>query len=180
MIRVAFPAPAFRSLGSFRPLELASRQTRRALEKRRQDLRERSRPALRTTTTPTPLAWQVEPVTYATFEAQFDDLIGIVCAAANEGNGPGFEAAFARCRSWWVQHYALVKPQIAPYIPYSPADVAPAPTGQTVPCDPFEALWWYPSLATLLHADNGNLIDRLVRVQDAAEAWRQQVLGVEC
>jgi hypothetical protein len=161
-------------------LELASRQTRRALEKRRRTLRERSLPALRsvtTTTAFTSLAWQVEPV-YAIFETQFDDLIGIVCAAANEGNGPGFEAGFARCRSWWVQHYAWVKPHLAPFIEYSPADVAPAPTGQTVVCDPFEALWWYPSLATLLHADNGHLIDRLMRVQNAAEAWRQEVLGV--
>ncbi|MDX1932235.1 MAG: hypothetical protein SFU56_06495 [Capsulimonadales bacterium] len=177
MIRTAYPTPPVRQLRL--RLELATRRTRRALFERCRTLR--SRPVEETKGHGSYAAYLREReairrnrAMYDMFEKQFDGLVGVVCFAAQEGITSDAETEFARYRAWFMEYYHRVRPYLAPYLTLHENDVTPTRWGLRR-CDTFEALFLPASIQALLDADNGCLIDRLDRAQNAVTDWYNAV-----
>jgi len=197
LIRVAYPVPPVRQ---FRlRLELATRRTRRAIEERRRDLRNRdtrSRSNGGLTAAPDTLCeanslhlrWREDVrhwrTAYNEFEDRYDHLVGLLCLAAHEGVTAKREEAYKEQRVWFLHNYAEVQRELGRYLRTDPSDTTPGLWGRR-PCDGYEALFLPGSLDALLAADNGNLIGRLTRTQEALTAWddslrrSEQVLEVK-
>jgi hypothetical protein len=155
-------------------LELVTRRTRRAFEERRRALR--SGAAL---SPPTPAevtrrresAARVRTL-YISFEEHYDDLVGLLCVAAQEGVTPGRESEDRERRRWFVSHYAQVKPEVSRFLQADTSDSTPSLWGHRS-CDAFEALFLPGSIGAVLSADGGNLIGRLIRTQTALADWEE-------
>lgn len=176
MIRIAYPVPPARP---FRlRLELATRRTRRAIEQRRRDLRSGEvfpPKAL-------PPRWQDEirlwRLSYNQFEDRYDRLVGLLCLAAHEGVTAKREEAYREQRLWFLQHYAPLKRELGRYLQSDPTDTAPGLLGRR-PCDAYEALFLPGNLEAMFSADNGDLIGRLTRTQEALTAWDESLRSAE-
>lgn len=169
-------------------LELAARRTTQALNHRRRPLKaadnapESPAPEVTPVMTPTdlPIADAEAPRDYRaallsafsdyyTFEARFDELVQTLCLAAHEGATPARETRYQNQRVWFLTEYAVVQEDLAEYL--TPvADTAPTPLGAQS-CDAFESLFFPVSLEAMLENDNGAMIDRLQRAQNALIAW---------
>lgn len=173
MIRTAYPTPPVRQLRLH--LELVTRRTRRALFDRCRTLR--ARPDGETVERESYAAYlkrresyQKKRALYDTFEKQFDGLVGAVCFAAQEGVTPEAEDSFTLCRAWFLANYTSVSSHLGPHLVSDDSDVTPTHWG-TRRCDTFEALFLPQSITALLEADNGCLIDRLMRAQQSVTGW---------
>jgi hypothetical protein len=161
-------------------LELVTRRTRRAFEERRRALRSGetvSRPV------PGDVSRRHEAILrarglYVTFEERYDDLVGLLCVAAQEGVTPGREAKYREQRGWFVSHYERVKPEVSRFLQADESDLAPGLWGHRS-CDAFEALFRPGNIAAMLSADGGNLIGRLMRTQAALAAWDETLRRAE-
>ena len=178
MIRTTQATPALPMVHFRQRLELVARQTRRALEKRRRTLRAGQPVALRHAGAVPDgylrLRWRGDLAQrrndYEAFFDQYDALIGVLCLAAQEGIAPPFEADYSRLRVWLASNYPRVQTYLRPHLTGDATDTFATRWGRR-PCDAFEALYLPPTIAAMLHADNGNLISRLMRTQDALAAW---------
>jgi hypothetical protein len=196
LIRVAYPVPPVRQ---FRlRLELATRRTRRAIEQRRRDLRGRDTWSRNGGLTAAPdtfseanspnVSWREDichwRAAYNEFEDRYDRLVGLLCLAAHEGVTAKGEEAYKEQRIWFLQNYTEVQRELGRYLRMDPSDTTPGLWGRR-PCDAYEALFLPNSLDAMLNADNGNLIGRLTRTQEALTAWddslrrSEQVLAAE-
>jgi hypothetical protein len=173
MIRVDHPAggPFLRLR---RSLYLATRNTRRALEERRRVLRAAAiaeNQGGRNAAVRQDLLvrdWQ----RYESFERHHDALIGVLCAAAHTGVEPDMETEYRALRAWFCHNYPLVKSQLTPFLQTHPSDGVAGRFGRRA-CDAFEALFFPQTIAAMLGADGGNLIGRMMRTQEALEAWER-------
>lgn len=173
MIRVNYPVGTLTHLRL--RLELATRRTRRALEARRRALRAEAE-ARKCAREHQEMAR--ERAACAEFTERYEDLVGLLCAAAHEGVTPEREEKYRARRAWFYANYPPVKPALAPHLTPDESDAAPALWGRRA-CDAFEALFFYPSLEGMLAADGGSLIGRLMRTQSALAAWKEATLRRE-
>jgi hypothetical protein len=173
VIRVAYPVPPVRQ---FRlRLELATRRTRRAIEQRSAPHTLREGDALHSRWREDIRLWRAS---YNEFEDRYDRLVGLLCLAAHEGITPSREDAYREQRLWFLQNYASVKRELGRYLCSDPSDTTPGLWGRR-PCDAYEALFLPGSLEGMLAADNGNLIGRLTRTQEALTAWNESLRRAE-
>jgi hypothetical protein len=156
-------------------LELVTRRTRRALSERCRALR--SRPVQETENRGSYATYlrrreavQKSRAFYEAFENQFDGLVGAICFAAQEGITASAEADFAAHRTWFLEHYRSIRPYLTPFEISDESDVIPTRWGMRR-CDTFEALFLPLSIKAMLDGDNGCLINRLMRAQNAATGW---------
>ena len=178
MIRTTQATPTQPMVHFRQRLELVSRQTRRALEKRRRTLRTGQPVALRhggaVPDQYLRLRWRGDLAQtrgdFNAFYDQYDALIGVLCLAAQEGVAPRFESDYSRLRVWLAANYPRVQTHLRPHLTHDATDTFATRWGRR-PCDAFEALYLPPTIAAMLHADNGTLISRLMRTQDALAAW---------
>ena len=155
-------------------LELVTRRTRRAFEERRRALRSGAAlapPAAAELTRRREFAARLRTL-YASFETHYDDLVGLLCVAAQEGVTPGMEAEYRERRRWFISHYGQVRPEVSRFLQADASDSAPSLWGHRA-CDAFEALFLPGSIGAVLSADGGNLIGRLIRTQTALAAWEE-------
>ena len=167
-------------------LELATRRTRRALEQRRRDLRYGAQIALRAATE-APRAhldsylrvrWldelKRERTSFDEFFARYDELIGLLCLAAHEGNSPQCETEYREKRVFFTARYPQIKTYVAPHLLTDADDTLPTLWGRRA-CDAFEAMFAPATIAVLLETDNGHLIGRMMRANAAVDAWEQDL-----
>jgi len=154
-------------------LELAAKRTRRAIEERRRSLLAGSS-ATATENDYLHLRWREEVLRerslYREFYDQFDNLVALLCLAAHEGLKPGQEAEYRTRRVWFCDNYPTVKKRVHQHLESDSSDTLPAFWGRRS-CDAFEALFHSHSIEQMLETDNGNLIGRLIRTQEALAAW---------
>ncbi len=104
-------------------------------------------------------------VTVNEFVVRYDDLIDLLCWAANEGVKDQHRVKYANLRAWFVDHYEHVRPELLPYMPQEP-DRARAL------CDPFESLFIPVSLDAVVNSDS--VIDHIQTTRNAVETYRDQ------
>lgn len=181
MIRINYPTPPLAQIRLRLGLNLAARRTRRALEERRRDLRA----AFSNPTPATPedaylnLRWREdlkrERAAFDLFYDRYDALIGLLCAAAQEGITPEREAGYQKHRAWFCARYPSLKRKVHLYLSDDPSDAgSPSRFGRRSH-DAFEALFSPVSIAALLAADDGDLIGRLMRTQSALGEWEDGI-----
>ena len=177
MIRIDYPARG--PMTQFRQrLHLATRRTRRALEERRRALRALADARSAARDDYLRLRWRQdlarERRTYEALSREHDALVGVLCAAAHEGLQPGMEDDYKTLRAWFCIHYPEAKRALSVYLEYDPSDGVTGRFGRRS-CDAVEALFFPPSIAAMLASDGGNLIGRLVRIQEALAAWQKSI-----
>jgi len=184
LIRTSHPIPPAEHIRL--RIELAARRTRRALEQRRRDLRFGAEAAFRAATeAPRALhdsylrvRWQEElgreRIAFDEFYARYDELIGLLCLAAHEGNSPQCEAEYREKRTFFTSRYPKIKTYVAPHLPTDPDDTLPTLWGRRS-CDAFEAMFSPATIAVLLETDNGHLIGRMMRANAAVGAWEHDL-----
>lgn len=176
VIRTAHPISPVRQLAA--KLELVTRRTRRVFEPRHR--------ASRSDTTVTRSLsdeyvmdrWRDTVAqtreAYNQFEDRYEDLIGLLFAAAHEGITHKREDAYREKRAWFLKNYSEVKRELARYLASDPNDTAPGLWGRRS-CDAFEALFLPSNLKTMLGTDGGHVIGRLNRTQTALVAWDNEL-----
>ena len=98
------------------------------------------------------------------------DLVELICDAANAGVEPWMEAVYVARSRWFRDHWQAVRGSLAPWMESHPDDVF-----EGRPVDAFEMLFLSDSVAAVLSADDGSMIDRLARCQAILEAWEAAV-----
>lgn len=167
-IRIISPIPLSPTVRT--GLRQATRRTRDTLEKRRRALFAGRGEALALPDSYLRLRWQDEltrtRALFTEFYDRYDGLVGLLCAAAQDGIAPGMEEEYRERRTWFVANYRQAKRFVKPFLAIDPSDRR----GRR-PCDGFEALYAPASIGAMLTTDGGNLIGRLMRTQEALGAW---------
>jgi len=181
MIRIDYPARGPMTQLRQR-LHLATRRTRRALEERRRALRALADARDAAHDDYLRLRWRQELArerrTYDELSREHDALVGLLCAAAHEGIKPGMEDDYKTLRAWFCAHYPEAKRALSAHLESYPSDGVTGRFGRRT-CDAVEALFFPPTIAAMLASDGGNLIGRLVRIQEALGAWQKGIVRRE-
>lgn len=103
------------------------------------------------------------PLTAAAFEARFNNLIELICDAAQLGQTrPFMEAQYIVLRTWMQENFPPIASHFSPRL-----------------CLDFEALYQPETLSDLLAHDSGHLMTALLLTQDAVAAWKSAPKTVE-
>lgn len=111
----------------------------------------------------------------AVFCEAYEDIVDTICCAAQFGAEPKYEARYAEQRQELSRLYTPVRPFISAFIDFSTedADSGLRLCGRTL--DAFEALTMAESLEQMLDSDEGCIISRLTRTQNAIERYQQHL-----
>lgn len=174
MIRVDYPPAGQGPLHLIRHrLQGATRRTRLVLQERRRELRAETVLADAAGQRAARLAdLDREQERYDALFARYDDLVGVLCAAAHEGIEPHMETEYRALRTWLCAHYPQSKRALSPFLQTDASDGVTGRFGRRA-CDAVEALFFPQTIAAMLASDNGNLIGRLLRTQEAFLAWQR-------
>jgi hypothetical protein len=164
VIKTANPTP---SVSEFRlQFNSESRRARRILERRRHTSVSSAQDMQQTYN-----ALRDSIAAYRELEPRFEDIVNLFCIAAHEGVTIEREAEFRTHRAWFLKHYSGFQSYLQDYLVADASDRAPG-WWRLRPCDAFEALFLPRTLTAALESDNGHLIHRLTRTQNAMLAWQ--------
>ena len=94
------------------------------------------------------------------FEAQYEELVDLLCWTAQEGLHPDRDAHYTELRRWMCSHYRKVRSQLRPYW---------VEAGVPEPCDPFQALFAAESIEAFINASDG--ITDLMLTRSALDSY---------
>lgn len=187
MIRTSYPISPMKHLRL--RLDLATRQTRRTLEKRRRSLLTEMTDRLRQGSAGDAyllLRWredvQRQRALFDLFYDQYDEMIGLLCAAAQMGIEPRMEDEYQRRRWWFASNYPQrVRPLVRGYLAAAhDAEHEAKPTlWRRHSADAFEAFYLPTSIEAMLAEDGGNLIERMMQTQEALRGWEGHIVRQE-
>jgi hypothetical protein len=118
------------------------------------------------------------------FYDQYDEMIGLLCAAAQVGIEPRMEEEYQKRRAWFIGNYPqriqrLVEPFLTPgTVHNSDSDIKVGLWGHRA-ADSFEGLYLPSTIAVMLDSDGGNLIERMMHTQEALGAWEAHIARQE-
>lgn len=109
------------------------------------------------------------------FYERYEDLVELLCDAAQYGPDTRMEQRYDELRSFMLRSYGSVRPYVVAYLDIDVSDVRlPADlNGQAT--DAFEALYIAPTLQEQLRGDDGNLIGRIMRTREALNRYAEQL-----
>jgi hypothetical protein len=174
-------------------LDLATRQTRRTLEKRRRSLLTEMAETERLKVGNVDdvyllLRWREDVKRqrslFDSFYDQYDEMIGLLCAAAQVGIEDRMEEEYQRRREWFAANYRQrVQRLVEPFLTSVSANSADSEVKAGLwghrTADSFEGLYLPSSIAVMLDADGGNLIERMMHTQEALGAWEAHIARQE-
>jgi len=102
-----------------------------------------------------------------TFYSHYESLVEILCNAANLGAMEKLEERYAQERQWMRANYPDLRPILLAYLRFDVSDSQQIKELQGEYGDAFEALFAADNLESFLKADDGNMIDRIMRTRDA-------------
>ncbi|MBC8103989.1 MAG: hypothetical protein H7Z41_15555 [Cytophagales bacterium] len=182
MIRTSYAVSPMKQLRLH--LDLATRRTRRALERRRRTLfaeltETDRRKAIAGGDAYLLIRWREDVkrsrALFDSFFDQYDSLVGLLCLAAHQGIEPHLEEEYRERRRWFASNYPQrIQRLIEPYQVRDAADSVPGIWGPRS-CDVFEALYLPSTIGAMLETDGGNLIGRMIRAQEALAAWEATI-----
>jgi hypothetical protein len=111
----------------------------------------------------------------AMFLESYEDLVETLCAAAQFGIEPKYEARYLVQRVETERLYSAVRPFLTPFLDFCPEDADAGLKLCGRPLDAFEALTVSGDLQELLSMDDGNMISRLTRTQNAIARYDQHL-----
>ena len=83
---------------------------------------------------------------FRAFEAQYEELVDVLCCAAKEGVHPDRDARYTELRQWMCSHYRKVRSPLRPHW---------VETGVPESSDPFQALFAAESIEGFINAPDG-------------------------
>ena len=103
------------------------------------------------------------------FHDRYEDLIEVLCSAANYGPEPKLEQSYLTIRAWMHDNYPTIQEQIAPFLLIDEdSDRATIEYNGAAP-DAFYALFGPGDLREFLRADDGRMINRILRTREAID-----------
>ena len=109
------------------------------------------------------------------FYRHYEDLVEILCDAAQYGPTPKLEAQYASLRHWMHENYAPVRRYVVAYLQFSVEDAQQSLEMQGRAADAFEALCAAPDLDTVLRVDDGAMISRITRTREALNLYGEHL-----
>jgi hypothetical protein len=106
------------------------------------------------------------------FAERYDDLVDLLCWAAQAGPDDEARDRYRRLREWFLSSYESARPVLLEYLEPDDEDTRPLCSGPT-PRDAFESLFLPEEIDALLHGDA--VIDRIIRTRMAVEACRHRL-----
>lgn len=134
----------------------------------RREARERSRQAA------LGLSVQERQAQLIEFYRQYEELVEVLCDAAQYGPTPALDKNYARLRAWMQEHYAPIRRYVIAYLQFTAEDAATSlKFGEAG--DAFEALVAAPDLEAFLTHDDGMMISRLTRTREALNLYGEHL-----
>jgi hypothetical protein len=109
------------------------------------------------------------------FYERYEELVELLCDAAQYGPTAKLEADYARLQSWMRDHYPPVRRFVVAYLRYSPDDTMQSLHFQGRSADAFEALVAAPNLDEFLRVDDGGMISRIHRTREALNLYGEHL-----
>jgi len=97
------------------------------------------------------------------FYQHYEELVEVLCDAANYGPSPKLDSRYQEQRAWMQRNYSSVRRYVLAYLRLDSSDARLF--GHSA--DAFEALFFAPDLKAFLNADDGNMIERIMRTREA-------------
>ncbi len=191
MIRTSYPISPLKHLRL--RLDLATRQTRLTLEKRRRSLltevggTERRKVA-NGTDIYLLLRWREDVrrqrSIFDSFYGQYDEMIGLLCEAAQMGIEARMEEEYLVRQAWFANNYPQrVQALVEPFLTFGGSDDQDMEIRVGLwehrATDSFEALYLPTTIAALLAADGGSLIGRMIHTQTVLGTWEAHIARQE-
>lgn len=107
----------------------------------------------------------------AEFYVRYENLVETLCDAANYGPSPKLQNRYDLEREWMLKHYGPVRKFVVAYLQFDVADARMS--GRSA--DAFEALYFAPDLEAFLRADDGNMIERIMRTREALNLYGEHL-----
>ncbi len=109
------------------------------------------------------------------FYTEYENLVEVLCDAAQYGPEPQLEERYSALRNWMQRNYIDIRKYVAAYLQYDVADAGHGPGGDERSADAFEALFFWPTLNEFLRADDGHMIQRIMRTRDALNQYGEHL-----
>ncbi len=103
------------------------------------------------------------------FYARYEDLVELLCDAAQYGPTSRLESRYEETRAWLQIRYGELKPLLRAFLRPSPG--TPSEENQ----DAFESLLSPGSVSDFLHSDDGETIDRITRTREALNLYGEHL-----
>jgi hypothetical protein len=101
------------------------------------------------------------------FYSGYEQLVEILCDAAQYGPEPSLESRYDDIRIWMQATYPSVRPCVVAYLQYEVSDAQRSLDWLGQSGDAFETLFAAPTLEEFLRVDDGGMILRIERTRKA-------------
>ena len=109
------------------------------------------------------------------FYTHFENLIEILCDAAQAGPTYKLENAYQEERRWMQTHYFMLRSYVVAYLKLESEDAEQGIALQGYASDAFQALFAATDLDCLVKADDGNMISRIIRTREALNSYAEHL-----
>lgn len=113
------------------------------------------------------------------FYAQFEDLIELLCDAANYGPEAKLEHRYSDLRQWMLSHYPILRPYVSQFLATDENDGGESLEDRDRPSDAFEFLFAAPNLHEFLRIDDGHMISRIIRSREAIALYANHLRTIQ-
>jgi hypothetical protein len=110
-----------------------------------------------------------------TFYRQYEELVDVLCDAAQYGPGPRLEARYVELQTWMRERYPQLRRFVVAYLRYSAEDARQSLHLSGRSADAFEALVAAPNLEEFLQVDDGSMISRIHRTREALNLYGEHL-----
>jgi hypothetical protein len=109
------------------------------------------------------------------FYSRYEDLVEVLCDAAQIGPSAKLEAAYAEHKKWMDAHYASIRRYVVAYLRFTSEDAQQSLIHGGRSADAFEALVAAPNLEEFLKNDDGQMISRITRTREALNLYGEHL-----
>jgi hypothetical protein len=109
------------------------------------------------------------------FYNHFENLVEVLCDAAQRGATGKLQARYTEERNWMQTHYYLVRPYLAAYLTLDADDAEHSLLLDGVAGDAVQTLYASGSLDSMVHSDDGNMISRIIRCREAQNLYAEHL-----
>jgi hypothetical protein len=127
------------------------------------------------TQTSDPTCWRTRQTELIEFYSSYEELVTLLCDAAQYGPVSQSEREYQRLRSLLQAGYLKVRRYVVAFLRYSPEDAQVGISLWGKSADAFEALVAAPSLEELLRTEDGSMVSRVMRTREALTLYGEHL-----